>query len=137
MSSRNDWMADGLCRQVDNEPWFPEKGESTIEAKRVCLRCDVREQCLQYALDNQERFGVWGGYSERERRRLAQGCDVTPNLTPGGNRVPRLTDEQELDLMDLLAQGWTLSRLAAQFGISRSAVGRIRDRRYKQNGAAA
>jgi WhiB family redox-sensing transcriptional regulator len=61
---------DGLCLQVDNEIFFPEKGGSTREAKRVCAHCDVREECLKYALDHDERFGIWGGKSERERRRL-------------------------------------------------------------------
>ena len=49
---------------------FPEKGGSTREAKKVCLSCDVRVECLEYALGQDERFGIWGGLSERERRRL-------------------------------------------------------------------
>lgn len=137
MSPRDEWMADGLCRQVDNEPWYPEKGGSTIEAKQVCLRCDVREQCLQYALDHQERFGIWGGLSERERRRLSHGEVVTPNLIPAGNRSFALTAEQEIELMGLLSQGWILDRVAKHFGITRGAVARIRDRRFSQKGHAA
>lgn len=49
---------------------FPEKGGSTREAKRVCVGCEVRVECLEYALANDERFGIWGGLSERERRKL-------------------------------------------------------------------
>lgn len=64
------WQEYALCAQTDPEAFFPEKGGSTREAKAVCDMCDVREQCLQYALDNDERFGIWGGMSERERRRL-------------------------------------------------------------------
>lgn len=64
------WQEQALCAQTDPEAFFPEKGGSTREAKAVCDMCDVREQCLQYALDNDERFGIWGGLSERERRRL-------------------------------------------------------------------
>jgi WhiB family redox-sensing transcriptional regulator len=45
-------------------------GGSTREAKKVCTTCDVRSECLEYALSNDERFGIWGGLSERERRRL-------------------------------------------------------------------
>ena len=52
------------------EAFFPEKGGSTREAKRVCLSCEVRAECLEYALGNDERFGIWGGLSERERRKL-------------------------------------------------------------------
>ena len=61
---------EALCAQTDPEAFFPEKGGSTRDAKRVCGVCPVREECLQYAMDNDERFGIWGGLSERERRRL-------------------------------------------------------------------
>lgn len=64
------WQADALCSQTDPEAFFPEKGGSTREAKRVCEGCEVRSQCLDYALANDERFGIWGGLSERERRKL-------------------------------------------------------------------
>jgi WhiB family transcriptional regulator, redox-sensing transcriptional regulator len=65
-----DWQDRGLCRQLDPEMFFPEKGGSTREAKRACASCEVRAECLRYALDNDERFGVWGGLSDRERRRI-------------------------------------------------------------------
>jgi len=65
-----EWQARALCAQTDPEAFFPEKGGSTRDAKRVCLSCDVRSECLEYALENDERFGIWGGLSERERRRL-------------------------------------------------------------------
>jgi len=64
------WQKRALCAQTDPEAFFPEKGGSTREAKKVCLSCDVRSECLEYALANDERFGIWGGLSERERRRL-------------------------------------------------------------------
>ncbi|MBO1900616.1 WhiB family transcriptional regulator [Leucobacter weissii] len=64
------WQADALCAQTDPEAFFPEKGGSTREAKRVCEGCEVRSECLEYALANDERFGIWGGLSERERRKL-------------------------------------------------------------------
>ena len=64
------WQERALCAQTDPEAFFPEKGGSTREAKRVCLSCDVRAECLEYALANDERFGIWGGLSERERRRI-------------------------------------------------------------------
>ncbi|MBA8816641.1 WhiB family redox-sensing transcriptional regulator [Microbacterium halimionae] len=64
------WQTDALCSQTDPEAFFPEKGGSTRDAKRICTSCDVRSQCLEYALQNDERFGIWGGLSERERRKL-------------------------------------------------------------------
>lgn len=64
------WHEQALCAQTDPEAFFPEKGGSTREAKRVCSSCEVKADCLEYALANDERFGIWGGLSERERRRL-------------------------------------------------------------------
>jgi WhiB family redox-sensing transcriptional regulator len=64
------WQDLALCAQTDPEAFFPEKGGSTREAKRVCRACEVRQECLEYALEHDERFGIWGGLSERERRRL-------------------------------------------------------------------
>jgi len=64
------WRLDALCAETDPEAFFPEKGGSTREAKRVCSGCEVRSECLEYALANDERFGIWGGLSERERRRV-------------------------------------------------------------------
>lgn len=64
------WQEDSLCAQTDPEAFFPEKGGSTRDAKKICQSCEVRNQCLEYALENDERFGIWGGLSERERRKL-------------------------------------------------------------------
>ena len=64
------WQDQALCAQTAPEAFFPEKGGSTREAKRVCRSCEVRAECLEYALENDERFGIWGGLSERERRRI-------------------------------------------------------------------
>ena len=69
-----EWMADGLCAQTDPEQFFPEKGGTTAHAKKVCASCPVRVECLEYALTNGERYGIWGGTSERERRRLARSA---------------------------------------------------------------
>ena len=66
----SEWQPLGLCSQTDPEVFFPEKGGSTRSAKEVCNSCEVKPQCLKYALDNDERFGIWGGTSERDRRKL-------------------------------------------------------------------
>jgi WhiB family transcriptional regulator, redox-sensing transcriptional regulator len=68
------WQDSALCAQTDPEAFFPEKGGSTREAKKVCRTCEVRAECLEYALEHDERFGIWGGLSERERRRLKRGA---------------------------------------------------------------
>ena len=64
------WQDRALCSQTDPEAFFPVKGGSTREAKKVCRGCEVRAECLEYALEHDERFGIWGGLSERERRRF-------------------------------------------------------------------
>ncbi|HEY1331348.1 MAG TPA: WhiB family transcriptional regulator [Actinomycetota bacterium] len=64
------WQERARCREHDPEVFFPEKGGSSREAKRICADCPVRIECLNYALRRDERYGVWGGMSERERRRL-------------------------------------------------------------------
>jgi WhiB family redox-sensing transcriptional regulator len=70
------WMADGLCAQTDPEAFFPGRGEPGRAAKAVCAACPVRAACLSYALEHSERFGVWGGTSERERRSLRRFAAV-------------------------------------------------------------
>jgi WhiB family transcriptional regulator, redox-sensing transcriptional regulator len=64
------WQDYANCLGVDPDLFFPERGASTREAKEVCRGCVVRQECLEYALANGEKFGIWGGMSERERRRI-------------------------------------------------------------------
>jgi len=65
-----DWQERASCAQVDPEAFFPEKGASNVYAKRVCGSCAVKAACLEYALGRNEQFGIWGGMTERERRKL-------------------------------------------------------------------
>ena len=66
-----EWQAGALCAQTDPELFFPQKGCGSLSAKRICRACEVRAECLDYALTAGDRlFGVWGGMSERERRHL-------------------------------------------------------------------
>jgi WhiB family redox-sensing transcriptional regulator len=71
--SELDWLDNALCSQVDHDIFFPEKGGSTKTAKSVCGVCGVREKCLKYSLENEERYGIWGGMSDRERRAKRAG----------------------------------------------------------------
>lgn len=64
------WQNKANCMGVDPELFFPERGASTREAKEVCRGCIVKSDCLEYALANGEKFGIWGGLSERERRKV-------------------------------------------------------------------
>ena len=88
-----EWQERALCSQTDPEAFFPEKGGSTREAKRICSRCEVKTECLEYALGHDERFGIWGGLSERERRRLKRrrrlsGAGPGRWGPPGSGRQP-------------------------------------------------
>jgi WhiB family redox-sensing transcriptional regulator len=55
---------------VDPDLFFPERGQSCTEAKAICAGCPVRTECLDFAIVSCEQFGIWGGTSERERRRI-------------------------------------------------------------------
>ncbi|MBL1073826.1 WhiB family transcriptional regulator [Nocardia sp. 2] len=63
------WHREALCAETDPDAFFPDRGESTRAAKRICAQCDVRRQCLDYALAHDHRFGIWGGLTPRERHR--------------------------------------------------------------------
>ena len=66
------WRQHAACDGLDPDLFFPSRGDTfgVREAKAVCALCFVREACLEYALDNGEAWGIWGGKSERERRRM-------------------------------------------------------------------
>ena len=65
-----DWTRAAACRGLDPEMFYADRGGSVTEAKAICARCPVREACLEYALAAGEKWGVWGGLSERQRRRI-------------------------------------------------------------------
>lgn len=67
---RAEWVKDANCLGVNSEVFFPARGENTGPAKSICRACDVQAECLAYALNNGEHHGIWGGMSERQRRRI-------------------------------------------------------------------
>lgn len=81
------WQEQALCARTDPDAFFPEIGGSTREAKKVCAGCDVRAECLEYALRTDQRFGIWGGLSERQRRKIRRQRDAD---------APQQTDETTL-----------------------------------------
>jgi len=66
------WMEQALCAQTDPETFFPEKGQENRTAKKMCASCDVRGECLEFALATDQQHGVWGGLSVSERRKLSR-----------------------------------------------------------------
>ncbi|MEJ7719800.1 MAG: WhiB family transcriptional regulator [Ilumatobacteraceae bacterium] len=85
---RAEWTAHAACRDMDTALFFPERGEVTSTAKAVCSGCPVVAECLAYAMNTPERHGVWGGLSERQRRRLRNGDQrrIVPRPITHGTR---------------------------------------------------
>jgi len=77
MALNLEWHKGALCAQVDPEMFYPEVGSaySSITAKKICGSCDVRQQCLEFALERREQYGVWGGTSLNDRLRLLRKQD--------------------------------------------------------------
>ncbi len=73
---RPEWQAYGACRGESIETFMPGRGGNFVIAKELCGRCTVRQECLEFALDDDELVGMWGGTTERERRRMRQGRGV-------------------------------------------------------------
>ena len=71
------WQDGAGCRGADQDLFFPERGASTRKAKAICAACPVREACLEFAIRHGERFGIWGGLSERERRKIRRQRALT------------------------------------------------------------
>lgn len=67
-----EWMADGVCREYSPDVFFPKDGTGVIAAQNICARCEVAAECLDYAIAHHVDHGIWGGKSERERRRIAR-----------------------------------------------------------------
>lgn len=108
------WAVDALCAQIGGDFWFPDKdgtGEPgqnhARQAKKICAACPVRNQCLAYAIDHDERYGIWGGLSERERRSIKKTTQpkrcAPDELQPNGRAPDGATQapEQEQALDDI------------------------------------
>jgi WhiB family transcriptional regulator, redox-sensing transcriptional regulator len=77
------WMLHARCRGASPTDFFPSDGLGVEAAQHICVGCTVRLECLEYALANRIEHGVWGGASERERRRILRrrrGLAPTPQL---------------------------------------------------------
>lgn len=132
------WAASALCAQTDPEAFYPEKGGSTREAKAVCAACDVRNECLAYALEHQERFGIWGGLSERDRRRILKAgpkapprpcarpdCPATIPPTASAARQYHDTACGQQARNDVLLQGLNHQQIITAYQVGDITVGRL------------
>ena len=78
-----EWMAQGKCREVPPAVSSPNDGVGVDAARRICADCPARTPCLEYALVNRIDHGVWGGTSERERRRILRSRRIAKAETAG------------------------------------------------------
>ncbi len=67
---QQEWWGDASCVGMDPNIFFPLKGKTAREAKEICEGCAAQSRCLDWALETDQKYGVWGGASERERRRI-------------------------------------------------------------------
>jgi WhiB family redox-sensing transcriptional regulator len=86
-----NWMARGLCANQPPETFFPSDGVGVEVAKRVCAKCPVKDTCLEHALANRIDHGVWGGCSERQRRRILKARRKEAEKAAKAGRETRVT----------------------------------------------
>lgn len=115
-----NWQQYGLCRETDPEIFFPEKGSPQADAKRTCLSCEVRTQCLEYALEYGER-GIWGGTSDAERRRILRERQETP-----APAVDPVKAHRDRTIRLLTAEGYSAGEIAERVGCTKRTVVRAR-----------
>lgn len=90
---QGDWVLSASCAQSDPELWFPDKGQNNREAKDICGACDVRKECLEWAVNAPVNLlGIWGGFSETERARIRRNRNIRDikdfeHGTPAGARA--------------------------------------------------
>ena len=89
------WMDEALCRGADPGEFFPSDGVGVDMAQRVCSPCPVRAECLEFALANRIEHGVWGGESERERRRILRRRKIGVTAKPQADSAPVQSHESD------------------------------------------
>ena len=78
------WQDLANCRGADPDLFFPERGASTRTAKGICRECSVQAGCLEFAIVSSEKFGIWGGLSERERRKIRRERSIAAQQREAG-----------------------------------------------------
>ena len=110
------WRELAVCRGIDLEVFFPERGESAEPARRVCAACPVRQPCLDYAITNRITDGIWGGLTERERRALRSRW------------VRASRRDRDGAILAAEAAGYTAAAIGRSFGLSHTSVTRVLSR---------
>lgn len=85
---RDSWRENAACREADTSAFFIGPGKSPDAALAVCNRCEVRDECLEFALDNEENYGIWGGLNADQRKKLRRRRNnEKPPPGPSGSRA--------------------------------------------------
>lgn len=104
-----NWRDDAACQSLDGENFYPISDTLAEPAKKVCWsRCPVRQDCLTYALEAGERFGVWGGLTEKERRALV--------------RQQNSYQRRKADVARMVTDGLDAQQIAHRLGLTRKAL---------------
>lgn len=140
VADREAWMGDAACTGVDVDLFFPAQGDPTEPAKRVCAACRVRVECLEFALVNNEQFGIFGGVSAKQRRRVRRERGMAAEAV-GGPRSGSLSYATVEELRVEFRRMWQAGEsniyasLVARFGVSRQMLGHIvTGRKYPRAG---
>ena len=81
-----EWTKNALCLQADPETFFPPKGNPGTKAKQICAGCPVRGECLAYAIDADEEFGIWGGMNRAERLKAREAIQARKEASRPASR---------------------------------------------------
>lgn len=126
-----DWRDSAVCRQVDPELWFPEKGgDGGVAAKRTCGVCPVRDECLDWAVTNWIHYGIWGGVSPETLQEIRKRRGMKPRN--GGAMTPVPVDR----IRELARLGWRAKAIANAVGCTERSVFRLL-KMDRETGAAA
>ncbi|GGT43588.1 WhiB family transcriptional regulator [Streptomyces purpureus] len=127
-----NWKADGRCREVDPDLFFPEVGTGqSSAAKAVCLSCEVRLECLEYALTHGEQ-GVWGGTTEGQRRAIRRTRRDQPEREP---EVEDAKSQRNSVILQLTHAGLSAAEIADRLGCAARTVTRVRTSRRQEAAA--
>ena len=117
------WQDDALCATTDPDAFFPDIRDKATTAKTICGMCEVRTECLTYAIENREEHGVWGGTTEQERTAMWE--PLKPDLA-------RLDYDR---MGELIGLGLTVGEVAYRLGCSTESVSRFRKRLQARDAA--
>jgi ATP/maltotriose-dependent transcriptional regulator MalT len=109
-----------LCAEVGGDDWYPEyESDNGAAAKRVCRACPARAECLEWALRNDERYGIWGGLSTGQRHKIMVNAGRAGKTSP---RDPKVSAHRRAEVLRLTADGWSIPRIAEFLKVSESVV---------------